>query len=273
MVISHGNGLAIGGFRAFGAALEPEFEVIAVDLRGHGDSGPTPVLAHPWPRYLADIPEIFDHITSIYGDKPTHGAFHSLSAAATLLAQGRDPRPWRSLSVFEPPVPPVPDLALCEALFALHASLAERTRKRRFRFAGPSGLVASLRKSPTFGGIAPDDLHRLARAMLWRSDADPAAPWELVCAPELEANIFDSRGAGLDWDCLGAIDCPVQVVLGSVLGHDMPLLLRSGTVLARSFGFAGATVEGGGHLMQLQRPGRSAELAIGFAQAPRAAGR
>lgn len=267
MVISHGNGLAIAGFRDFGRALEDDFEVIAVDMRNHGDSGPGRVLEEPWPRYLQDMPEIFDAISALYGPKPTHGAFHSLSAAATLLAQGRDPRPWRSLTLYEPPIPPVPDIALCEQVYELHRDLAARTRKRRARFASPDALAAGLRKSPTFAGIDARTLRGLARAMLWRSDADPDLPWELVCAPEMEANTFEARGAGTDWQRMADVTCPVQVVLGSVMGHDMPLLVRSGTVLARSFGFAGANVEGGGHLMQLQRPLRSAELAVRFAQA------
>lgn len=266
MVISHGNGMAVEGFRAFGAALEDDFEVIAFDMRNHGDSGPGEVLDDPWPRFLRDIPEIFDAIQQIYGDKPTHGVFHSLSSASTLMAQGQDPRPWRSLTLYEPPVPPVADASLTRRIQALHADLAARTRKRRRHFSGPELLIESLKKSPTFGGIDADTLHRLACAMLWRSDADPQAPWELICDPEMEANIFDAPGAGNYWQDLASVTCPVQVVLGSAMGHDMPILIQSGTVLARSFGFHGATVEGGGHLMQLQRPERSAELAVAFAR-------
>lgn len=265
MVISHGNGLAIEGYRAFGRALEADFEVIAFDMRNHGDSGPGQVLSDPWPRYQRDIPEIVDAIRRLYGDKPMHGAFHSLSAAATLMAQGQDPRPWRSLTLYEPPVPPVPDADLLAQLHALHTGLAARTRLRRRRFSDPGQLVASLEKSPTFGGIEAGTLHRLACAMLFRSGADRLAPWELVCAPEMEANAFETRGDPAHWHSLGAVRCPVQVVTGSVFGHDMPILIQAATLLARTFGFAGATVEGGGHLMQLQRPERSADLAAAFA--------
>lgn len=265
MVISHGNGLAIDGFRDFGAALARRFEVIAVDLRNHGQSGPGAILDDPWPRFTRDMPEIYDGITAIFGAKPTHGAFHSLSAASALMAQGHDPRAWQSLTLYEPPIPPVPDPELLARFNEMNVTLAERTRARRRRFDTPDRLVASFLKSPTFGGIEEAALRRLAEASLHRTDTDPDNPWELICAPEMEANTYEPRDVGPYWQALTRVDCPVRLVLGSVLGHDNPILIRSTTLLARCFGFDAATVEGGGHLMQLQRPERSAALAIGFA--------
>lgn len=265
MVVSHGNGLAIDGFRAFGAGLEDEFEVIAFDMRSHGESGPGEALDDPWPRFLRDMPEIYDGIQDAFGDKPTHGAFHSLSSASALMAQGQDPRPWRSLSLYEPPVPPAIEEELCDAFNAMHLGLAKRTLARRRFFDAPDRLTASFRRSPTFGGIAEPALRQLAEAMLHRTDTAPETPWELICDPQMEANTYDTRDLGKFWEAIGAIDRPVQIVRGSVMGHDMPILIQSTTVLARRFGFAAATVEGGGHMMQLQRPRRSAELALAFA--------
>lgn len=267
MVISHGNGLAIDGFLEFGMALADAFEVIAFDMRNHGQSGPGAVLADPWPRFVQDIPEIFDGIEAHFGAKPTHGAFHSLSSASTILAQGQNPRPWRSLTLYEPPVPPVADAGLLEQFLSLHAGLTERTRNRRRQFRDAAHLVASLGRSPTFGGIGAAALLRLAQAMLMRSDANPEAPWELVCHPEMEANTFDTRRACDYWEGLARVNVPVQVVLGTAHGHDMPILIETATCLAQSFGFDCAKLEGGGHLMQLQRPQRSAEKALGFARA------
>ena len=265
MVISHGNGLAIDGFRAFGEALRGDYEVIAFDMRNHGDSGPGEVLTDPWPRFLQDIPEIFDGIQAVFGQKPTHGAFHSLSSASTLMAQGQDPRPWQSLTLYEPPVPPAPDADLLERFTAMHLELAQRTRSRRRVFETPARLTASFRKSPSFGGIEDQALGQMAQAVMHHTGADPDSPWELVCDPRMEANTYDTRDVGKYWDGLASVDCPVQVVMGSVLGHDLPLLIQSTTLLVRCFGFDAATVEGGSHLMQLQRPMRSAELAVAFA--------
>ncbi|MCZ4352881.1 alpha/beta hydrolase [Roseovarius aestuarii] len=266
MVISHGNGLAVDAFHAFGSALQNNFEIIAFDMRNHGTSGPGKVLSEPWPRFLNDIPEIFDGIQTVFGAKPTHGAFHSLSSASTLMAQGRDPRPWQSLSLFEPPVPPVEHAGLLERFNQMNLDLVHRTRVRRRRFETPERLIASFRKSPSFGGIKDAVLDRLARAVTYRTDADPLHPWELVCDPQMEANTYDTREFRGCWDELANVTCPVQIVIGTALGHDLPLLLQSTTLLARSFGFDAATVEGGSHLMQLQRPERCAELVATYAK-------
>lgn len=267
MVLSHGNGLAIDGFYQFAEALMADFEIVVFDMRSHGQSGPGAVTDDPWPRYVADIPEIHDAIQARFGEKPMHGAFHSLSSVATLLAQSREPRPWRSLTLFEPPVPPVADAGLLAEFEETHQELSRRTRARRRRFSGPERLLKSLRRSPTFGGIPDAVTARLAEAMLYRADNDAAAPYELVCDPETEANTFDVRLPREWWDGIAEVRVPVQVVLGTTLGHDLPGLIRTGEFLARSFGFDCVAVEGGGHLMQMQRPGRSAEHAVRFALA------
>lgn len=267
IVLSHGNGLAIDGFYQFAQALMGDFEVVVFDMRSHGQSGPGAVMENPWPRFVKDIPEIYDSIQATFGEKPTHGAFHSLSSIATLLAQSQTPLGWRSLTLYEPPVPPVADADLLEAFNEAHRGLSRRTRARRRKFSGPARLVTSLRRSPTFGGIPDEVVERLAEAMLYRADTDPEAPYELVCDPDLEANTFDIHLPRDWWDAIGNVTVPVQVVMGTTLGHDLPVLIRSAGFLAQTFGFETAAVEGGGHLMQMQRPERSAEHAVRFAMA------
>ena len=267
IVLSHGNGLAIDGFYQFAQELMADFEVVVFDMRSHGQSGPGEVMDNPWPRFVKDIPEIYDSIQGRFGEKPTHGAFHSLSSVATLLAQSREPRGWRSLTLYEPPVPPVADAALLEEFVASHKELSRRTRARRRTFSGPERLVTSLRRSPTFGGIPDEVIERMAAGMLYYAGNDPETPYELVCDPDLEANTFDIRLPREWWDAIGTVTVPVQVVVGTTLGHDLPGLIRSAGFLAQTFGFECAAVEGGGHLMQMQRPHRCAEHAVRFATA------
>lgn len=267
IVMSHGNGLAIDGFYEFAKLLMAEFEVVVFDMRSHGQSGPGEVMENPWPRFVKDIPEIYDSIQGHFGEKPTHGAFHSLSSIATLLAQSREPRGWRSLTLYEPPVPPVADADLLEEFEAAHTELSRRTRARRRKFSGPERLVTSLRRSPTFGGIPDAVIERMAGAMLYHAGNDPEAPYELVCDPDMEANTFDIHLPREWWDAIGGVTVPVQVVVGTTFGHDLPVLIRSASFLAQSFGFETAAVEGGGHLMQMQRPQRCADHAVRFATA------
>ena len=267
MVVSHGNGLAVDGFREFGRKLADKYEVIAFDMRNHGHSGPGPLSEEPWPRFVADIPEIFDHIQRLYGDKPTHGAFHSLSSVSTLFSQALTPRDWRTLTLYEPPVPPIMNPVLLEEFLELHAKLAARTRNRRRRFKSPDELKASFLRSPTFAGIPDEALGRLAIGALFLADPGEAAPWQLVCDPEQEARTYEMRNIEPFCEAVGKVTSPVQVVIGGVGSHDMPILINSCTALAETFGFPIQQIEQGNHLLQLQWPGETAAIACDFAEA------
>lgn len=263
VVLSHGNGLAADGFQDFGRALMQDFEVVAFDLRNHGENASVPQADMPWPRYIADIPEIFDAIAEGFGPRETHGAFHSMSSACTLVAQTRTPRPWASLTLFEPPVAPATAPALVEEFNVIQHGLAERAAGRRRLFDTPEDLARSFARASTFAGIPPEGILQLARATL----RDTGAGWELACRPENEASNFDTAGMlSGHWHDFARIDVPVQIVLGDLAGHDMPLLARFGQEMARQFGFRAITCPGTNHFMQLQKPEFCARQVAAFAQ-------
>lgn len=271
ILISHGNGLAVDGFRAFGEALMDEFEVIAFDLRNHGRSPGRPEATDHWPRFIADIPEIWAHVEAAFGPRPTHGAFHSMSSVCTLLSQLDTPLPWQSLSLFEPPIPPGISVDFAEDFRLMHEQMATRCEGRRRRFESPEQLVRSFLRADAFRGIPENSVRMLAEASLLRDDADPQCPWRLACPPEVEARNYLEAGAlSKHWPELGRIDVPVQIVLGDEAEHSQLELVKGGRLTAETFGFASVTIPSTNHFMQLQRPRDCAEAVIAFAQAQNA---
>ncbi len=57
LILSHGNGFAMDGYRAFWELLSVDYELVLFDLRNHGTSAVTPVKAHTI-KAMAD-----DHVT------------------------------------------------------------------------------------------------------------------------------------------------------------------------------------------------------------------
>lgn len=251
IVLSHGNGLAADGFWAFGRELLDEFEVIAFDLRNHGENPQVPQGPMPWPRYIADIPEIYDAIIEGFGPRQTHGAFHSMSSACALVAQLLTPRPWASLTLFEPPLAAacVPDMV--DEFNVIQSGLAKRALGRRRNFDTPEQLAQSFARARTFAGIPSEAILLLAQSTLKRAGAG----WELSCPPEVEATNFDTAGMLVRyWNDLNGLNVPVQLILGDLAVHDMPHLARFGQLTAEAFGFRVVTCPGANHFMQLQQP-------------------
>ena len=259
IVISHGNGLAIDGFARFAGALVARgFEVVAFDMRNHGRNPRHPDTGSNWRRFIADLPQILNRIDAAFGEKPTHGAFHSLSSAVCLLAQANaSPYPWRSLTLFEPPIPPHADDPAHAAFLDYHMNLSERAGRRRALFDTPDDLFASMRRSSLFHLVPDADLMRLALATL-----RPASQggWELCCPPEFEAATFRIEDIVDLRPGLARIDCPVRLVLGDETIHYAKVLVETGRALQRDFGFPVVELPQATHFMQLERPETCAGL-------------
>ncbi|WP_313613763.1 alpha/beta hydrolase [Agrobacterium sp.] len=251
IILSHGNGLAVDGLWDFGQLLMQDFEVFVFDLRNHGQNTPAEQPDMPWPRYIADIPEVFDAIVAAFGEKETHGAFHSMSSACTLVAQALTPRSWASLTLFEPPLVPSISADLIDRFTTMQEGLAARTAKRRFQFDHPEELSRSFERAKSFAQIAPKAIDRLAKATLRPAENG----WQLTCSPAWEASNFVSAvEMSKYWPDLARIDTPVQLVLGDLAVHDMPILVEFGKVMEEALGFKTVICPDTNHFMQLQNP-------------------
>ena len=266
IVISHGNGLAADAFVEFGAALCHNFEVVAVDLRNHGRSEWKPWPGDHWLRYISDFPQVMTAIERGLGRKATHGAFHSLSAACSLLSAAETRYPWQSLTLFEPPVMPPEGSDMARDFLNHQARLVARTLKRRTQFDDPAQLSMSFRRSRAFDRIPDHTLHRLAVATLRRDGESRGGPWRLACPAAFEAKTFRDSAAHDLWAEIGKVKVPVRIVCGDPGAPVPPVLFRIGRQMADDFGFDWLALPNSTHFMQLEHPAACAEATRAFAE-------
>ena len=98
-VLSHGNGLAIEGYRPFWERLLPDAELVIFDFRNHGLNPPAPTSGlNNWVNFVTDFDAVLHGIEARFGAKPTYGIFHSMSALTCLLHASRHDWPWQGRS-------------------------------------------------------------------------------------------------------------------------------------------------------------------------------
>jgi pimeloyl-ACP methyl ester carboxylesterase len=262
LVASHGNGLAIDAFRDFWQGFIADFETVVVDFRHHGRSSPYLGVQHAWPQMVRDFDVILAGIARELGDAPSVGAFHSMSALTALLHASDHATPWIGIVGFEPPATPPAGHPAHADFAAVNGKLAERAAKRRFEFGAIQDLVDSFRRSPSFAGIADDGLQALARSTLRWNDARQL--YELACAREFEASVFEMQELDGAWEKICRVTVPVQLVTGLPPKGGPSGFNHIQRALADDGGFALAAVRDATHFMQIEKPAECASLVKAF---------
>jgi pimeloyl-ACP methyl ester carboxylesterase len=252
LVVSHGNGLAAAGFRAFWEPLCRNHEVVLFDFRGHGQSDAGEAANHSWEQFSRDYESVWQALQRLPGPTRTLGAMHSMSAVTALLhLKAYGPR-WDGLVLFDPSLSP----PLRHRLAALHADemarRAERTRRRRRRFAEPGELAEQFGRRDRFGAWAAGAPMDMALATL-RPLADG---WALCCDPEREAHIFLSNVGLPVWDVLEAPPCPIHIVAGDPDRPDAEAPSLASRAAHEDAGVGYEAIGGTGHFLQLEAPER-----------------
>lgn len=265
VVVTHGNGLASGGYRVFWEPLCEHYEVVAVDLRGHGRSDAGPPEAHNWPRLTADLDALYDELERALGPRHTVGAMHSLGAVASLLQMKRGESRWDALALFDLSSAP-PDGDPLSANHAVEmADRAARARQRRARFDDPAELAGQFARADRVGDWQGDAPMDMARAVLRQSPTG----WELSCHPEREAAIYlGNTDMGL-WNVLADPTCPVLVVGGDPFIPGALTPSRSCYAAHLATGVPYAHVPGTGHFLQLEAPQQCRRILDDFIAASR----
>jgi pimeloyl-ACP methyl ester carboxylesterase len=252
LVLSHGNGLAIDLYYPFWSLLIDDFDLVVHDLRNHGWNAVGDLTAHTVPTFARDHDTILDVIDDHFGIKAQAGAFHSVSALASLLSAARGSR-YSALVLFDPPLcKPGSSHADFEVAAKQIATLA---RRRSPRFATSQDLIDLVQFMPAFRGAVPGIADLLAHATL-RETADGDG-FELRCPREYEAQIIDFANVfavSVEFD---EIECPVKVIgADPTLPYSYLPTLDLSDILSVDYDF----VPDATHFLQLEQPGQCAAL-------------
>ena len=220
--------------------------VWSFDFRGHGTSDRAPN-GYEWTGFRDDVAAVIDSI----GVTPVLGVGISKGGAALLLEAARAPQRFTTLWCYEPIVfspgfaPP-----------GTRNPMAEMARKRRAQWPSPEAAFESYSARPPMRDLHPDALRGYLAAGL-RATTDE---WELTCAPEDEAQMYEM---GIDngvYELLPTITTPVTVLAGEHTDTITPAWARQ---LADRLPLGHLEVwDGRGHFGPLEDPERgAAELA------------
>lgn len=252
LVLSHGNGLAIDGYYAFWSRLLDRYDLILFDFRNHGQNPLHGASGHHWPNLVSDLERIWRVIAEEWGERPTAGIFHSLSAVSSVRhTLDKGPR-WNPLVLFDPPFPPPPDHPLYAAQTAGEDGIAARARRRTERFKDPSELEETFRTRPPFALWQPESCHLMARATLRRDDH--AGDWVLACPRDLEAHIFETNRDPNLWRRIRNIPVPFKLIGGDPDHEFRQAPAELSRALHNEIGCEYEAIPHTTHFLQLERP-------------------
>ena len=257
LLVSHGNGLAADAYFPFWSLFLDDFEVVAYDCRNHGHNPLSPRQDHN-PRIFAEDLDrtILPGVQEAFGQKPTVGCFHSLSALVSLLLPSRGAE-FSGLVLFDPPIyrPGITQRAFDEGMeMAAHMS---RIRARDFDTL--EEFVDLYLRSPLFSGVDRSRLRLLAETTL-RPRAD-ASGYSLRCPPAYEAQAQEFISAYAVLVDIEKMRCPVKVIGGDpTLSFAFLPSQQVSELFLADYDF----VPDSTHYLQLQFPERCHDLTIRF---------
>lgn len=260
LLLGHGNGLAIDLYYPFWSLLMEEFDLLLYDLRNHGWNRIGQREEHNVPNLVRDQERVIDAVALRYGDRPTIGVFHSLSALTTLLSPTLSTGQSGSLAawvLFDPPLyRPGPDDPDYDALADRSAGI---TRRRTRRFRKRRDFTDLLSYLPLLARAVPGASELMSRTILRQSVGEEG--YELRCPPEYEAQIIAYVRTYAFLVDFGDLPCPTKVI-GSdpTLPYAYLPTFNLSHIETVEYDFIPETT----HFLQLERPAECAQAMRAF---------
>lgn len=264
VLLSHGNGFAVGAFAALLSALEAEHNCFALDLRNHGCSPLHELAHHTHTRHVHDVGEVLDYIGTHYGDVPIHGVMHSISGVFSLGWCCQSPEAFATLTLMEPPLalPSMHELGSRQR--DIQMNLGATTLRRKQRFDSPEEFVARYAARPAFTKLDSASMLAYARAILRPDDVFTAQSdepsWVLACPAQFESALYIGNIDHGDFDRLPRLNVPVQILASDA--DDLRANIAKALAHQGRFGFE--RIPDSTHLMPLECPQDIALLAVDF---------
>ncbi len=258
LFFSHGNGFAIDGYAAFWSRFLADFDVVAFDMRNHGQNPRGGIAQHDYAHMRGDIAATGEAARAAFGAKPAAGVFHSMSAQSALLQAIAGEPQFDALILFDPPnTPPEGHPALPPMLDYLHKLVAWASG-RRDRFDAPEDLAAEFAATRSGREWPAGTALAMAHALLRREED----AWTLACPRDFEASMY-RQGIDLGlWPTQRDVPVPVTLI-GADPDRPYPSATAlSNRALAAEGGFAYRAIPGTSHLLQLEEPAACADAVL-----------
>jgi pimeloyl-ACP methyl ester carboxylesterase len=253
IVFLHATGFNARTYRSLLAPLGERFHVLAVDLRGHGQ---TQLPAHTfgygsWNRHRDDVVELVEgHIRA-----PVTLAGHSMGATVSLLVAGRRPDLARGVAMLDPVLmsPAMYGFAQLPGAplwWSVSFPIARGAARRRNRFATKDEAAAALAGRGVFKSFTSEQIADYVDDG-FRETADGV---RLTCTPAYESRTFAAQRID-PWRALSRAPAPL-VCLRAEIRSTMPQAAADHACEVRP-DVRLATVEGVGHMFPMERPDRA----------------
>jgi len=259
LMITNGNGFAVDGYRVFWEPLLEDYEVVAFDMRNHGQNKPAGGDGHNYLQFARDVGSVFEAATNRWGKKKTAGIFHSMSARSALKHAVQMGWVWDALVLFDPPSVPPRGHELYEPMRTFEHKLIEFACNRPDRFSSEEEMLALYREGRASQHWLPEAQEDMARAVLRKTDEG----YELSCQRELEATIYLGALTLNLWPPASEAGGPVKLIgadpemKGGITG-------RANQALGLEQGYDFDYVPGTGHLLQIEKPAECREVMLSF---------
>jgi len=214
LVMAHATGFHSHVWEPVARLLTDRFRCLALDLRGHGDSGPAPDGDYHWRGFALDCLAVVDGL----GLTRPIGVGHSCGGASLMLAELARPGTFAHLYCYEPIVipsegPGVPNPG---------NHLAVGARRRREVFPSRQAAYENYASKPPFDILAPQSL----RAYVDYGFADVGdGTVRLKCRREVEAAVFTESSSHDAFARLGRLGCPVTLACGELTDNFGPAIM------------------------------------------------
>lgn len=252
LLFAHANGFCAAAYRPMLDAVAAEAEIIAPDLRGHGQTRlpADPARHRSWRVFAADLAKLVDEVRADDPARPLFAAGHSMGAVSLMLA-AEDGADLDAVFALDPVLLPEwvswSQRSPFAGLFANANPMSRRARTRRARFPDLDAARVRYKQKRAFArwndealeGYLEDGFHAEAHGVA------------LACAPEWEAANYAAQAHDA-WAALRRIGADVSI-LKSETGSTV---MRPGRARALARGFA--TLPGAGHLAPMEQPGACA---------------
>jgi pimeloyl-ACP methyl ester carboxylesterase len=246
VVWSHANGFNARTYRSILAPLAGELRILALDLRGHGDTAlPTVIPGRDgWGEYRDDLLALL----AAEVDGPVVLGGHSMGGTSCLLAAAAAPERVKAMALFDPVLVHTPGRRSEEDPQIAGSPLAMGAERRRADFPSRQAAFEAYKGRGAFRTWSDEQLADYVEAG-FHETADGGVT--LACRPEWEASNFRSHNYD-PWAAFAATRCPVRVLRAehgttARLDDQLPQLEATGRIRVE-------TVPGTSHFLPMEKP-------------------